>query len=371
MNVCVVGWYGTDTLGDRAIFDGILAVINKLEFKNKVYLGSLFPFYSKRMLFEEKSVFKTSAPNTDIEIFDIKNKSEREKTIKQSDMLILGGGPIMDIDEVGLIEKCFAFAKKNKKIAIIMGCGIGPLSDPIHIKEAKSLMEISDGIFLRNQKSVELANKILDSKGNILCMGDPAIISIENYCTDKAKQNYVAINFRDYPRMAYGENAPEMDDFFKRLIKECSNCFERVKLVPMHTFCIGGDDRKYLCRLVMDSINSSIEVMHKPMNINDLYDVYAEAQACVGMRYHSVVLQTILNGNNIVLNYTDGKDGKIPGFIKMLDTSFYDGRTFNLQERVDWNCQEIVGKLKEGSSYQYKKTNMLYSYVEAIKKIMK
>ena len=79
MIVSIIGWYGTETLGDRAILDGILCVLDKIEPCCKVNLGSLFPFYSQRTLREEESVFHESAPKIEIAVFNLKNKKDHTK----------------------------------------------------------------------------------------------------------------------------------------------------------------------------------------------------------------------------------------------------------------------------------------------------
>ena len=53
MRICAVGWYGTETIGDRAIFAGVLHIFNFFEGNIDVRLGSLYPFYSHRMLMED------------------------------------------------------------------------------------------------------------------------------------------------------------------------------------------------------------------------------------------------------------------------------------------------------------------------------
>ena len=51
------------------------------------------------------------------------------------------------------------------------------------------------------------------------------------------------------------------------------------------------------------------------------------------MRYHSVVFQTILSGNNYVLDYTEPNKGKIFGFLKEIDEmNFYEKRYISLQD---------------------------------------
>ena len=57
------------------------------------------------------------------------------------------------------------------------------------------------------------------------------------------------------------------------------------------------------------------------------------------MRYHSVILQTLGNGRNYILDYTEPNKGKIQGFIKDIDKiDFYKERYINLQNHnQDYN----------------------------------
>jgi polysaccharide pyruvyl transferase WcaK-like protein len=52
MNITIIGWYGTETVGDRGILAGILDIINISEVDN-IFLGSLYPFFTERTLSED------------------------------------------------------------------------------------------------------------------------------------------------------------------------------------------------------------------------------------------------------------------------------------------------------------------------------
>ena len=62
-----------------------------------------------------------------------------------------------------------------------------------------------------------------------------------------------------------------------------------------------------------------IIVQSKPLSLYETMKIYYDAEYCYGMRFHSVLLQTILNGNNIILDYTDPTKGKIIGLLKQLN----------------------------------------------------
>ena len=112
----------------------------------------------------------------------------------------------------------------------------------------------------------------------------------------------------------------ENKDFFriyKRIIGAALELNHPVKLVPMHTFYVGGDDRIILNMLEKDIGNGLVTVENNILNLKETMDRFANADICVGCRFHSVVLQTLLNGKNYVVDYTNKNAGKIKGFIDL------------------------------------------------------
>ena len=370
----IIGWYGTETMGDRAILDGIFAVFdNVYDGKMEFRIGSLFPFYTDRTLCEEEKKYSKTAPNAVFKVYNVKNKLERIRQVKESSMVIMGGGPLMDIDELSIIRDCFRAAKIYKKKTCVFGCGIGPLANKRNIKILKQILNYSDLVFFRDLISVEIAKKLYNRTYE--CLGDPAIISIEKYRNENIKktEKYAVLNLRDYPQNAYGGKCYFGKKEVNELIDLMVNDGYMVKLVPMHTFYVGGDDRVYLEEMVFDNKkNHMVEVLHKPLCLEEMYKLYMNASMCFGMRYHSVVMQTILNGNNAILDYTDKKTGKIYGFIDITNSlDFYKNRRIDIHEMI--NTEQIISiynELKVGKEHNYLYSRTLEKYSEEINKIV-
>lgn len=369
MTISIIGWYGTETLGDRAILDGIFIVLSKALKHFNIKIGSLYPFFTERTLFEDKDFLGKSVPIKQISIFDIKSDQCRYDAISNSDVVIIGGGPLMDLEELFLLKKAMLLARHKGIPTIIMGCGLGPLNNREYIDVVDEILSLATKISFRDNFSKEKAKLLYGCKHQIECIGDPAIISIENYKhqnTCNTSEKYVVINFREYPKSQYGTVLQDAFECECEVVNLLSEKFDNILLVPMHTFSIGGDDRYYLTKIANTLKHKNIKVQHEPINLKQLYEIYSNAYGCIGMRYHAVVMQTILNGNNCIFNYT-GKRGKIRGFLEKINgEEFYKDREFDLKEEKKISIESFVNKLERKEYFKYTYSHMIERYIRFI-----
>lgn len=370
MNICILGWYGTETIGDRAILAGIISLLSE-KFKGfDVNLGSLYPFYSERMIKEDKELYRLLiGKDINLKLFDSKHKKSLEKNIKCSDVLIIGGGPLMDLPELYMLKYAFRYAKRYNKKKFIYGCGVGPLFKDEYQKIVIDIAKLSDGIILRDTVSkknlLNYAKKFNEEINNkkIYTSFDPAVECAFKYkmYLSKLKQDKnidILINLREFPSEYSNSLISEnVNIVLLRFLENLSKEKRNVRLIPMHYFSIGSDDRKFLSKLVFNITNNKIyEVQNRPLSLIETMQYFYNAQLNFGMRFHSVVLQTILNGNNIVLDYTEPTKGKIGGFLKDIDfENFYTNRYFCLQkgDNVNINLNEFDNKLSSQSIKKY------------------
>ena len=352
MKITIIGWYGTETIGDRAILGGIITVFSHIFGVIEINLGSLFPFFSERTVKEDSVFFeKMTGKKIKIQIFDSKVPKELNRTIKNSDMIVMGGGPLMHISELHLVNYAFKQAKRHGKKTIVFGCGIGPISNKKYHKTLISILKNSDISYIRDHKSIETLKKIkggskLLKNKQIIVSHDPAVIPCLYYQqnNDRKQTDYTAVNLRKFP-VSYSEKELNIDnmiiDFLNKLSKNKS---QKIKLVPMHYFSAGNDDREYFYYLLNKiKDKSKFEVQNIPLNLEQTIQIFADAEINIGMRYHSVVFQTLANGNNYILDYTEPQKGKISGFIETIDkNSFYADRYINVQQakKIDFKFSD-------------------------------
>jgi len=352
MKITVIGWYGTETIGDRGILAGLVSLFYQSFGSFDMYLGSLNPFFSERTIAEDSSFFKDiTGHDIDIQLFNSKSAKQLLSAIKNSDLLVMGGGPLMDLSELFMVEYAFKKAKKEGVKTAVLGCGVGPLFSKKYRKSVMNIFLTSDVSILRDSNSKHFLKGIFNEFNNKMNL-EPIKVSFDPAVECTLRSNiiekniisvnmpfelpYIAINLREFPlEYSAQRNGENINNDLTRFVGDLADSFPNkiIKLIPMHYFHIGGDDRLFLNDIARELNRSNIEVQNTPLTLKETIHLYRNAEFNVGMRFHSVVLQTIASGKNYVLDYTEPKKGKINGFLMDVDkTGFYKKRYICLQE---------------------------------------
>ncbi|MEC0264319.1 polysaccharide pyruvyl transferase family protein [Paenibacillus anseongense] len=315
--IFIVGWYGTETVGDKAILGGILDHYSeKYGSENlDIYISSLYPFITERTVYELK-VRATVVPVYSEQFF------QRASVV---DEVIVGGGPLMELDELALIEWSFNLAKKNEKKTTVFGSGIGPLYSDEKKGAVKEILKLADSIYLRDNKSSNFA-KELTGRDDILNIGDPAIKYIQ-----KLKK---AVNISEVPNkfscflreltseyfgnLNYEEYISFKEKFEEGLARNIIYLSKKTGLKPhfyaMHNFVIGNDDRDFNYNFVNKYFsNIDVYVEDKLSTVETIVDSMRSSKLNLCMRFHSVVFAETLNSDFFAIDYTSG--GKINSYL--------------------------------------------------------
>jgi polysaccharide pyruvyl transferase WcaK-like protein len=138
----------------------------------------------------------------------------------------------------------------------------------------------------------------------------------------------------------------------------------------MHNFFIGGDDRIILNDIARQIDTERVSVIHTPLSLQETMSEYYNAAYCVGMRFHSILLQTVLNGKNFIVDYTNPQNGKIKGMMEKINMrEAYKSRYYSLH-----NGDEMpIIKLNEMSKFKLSEgliTNASDEYVRLFKQLI-
>ena len=283
--ITIIGWYGTETIGDRAILGGILRILSYGNIQFDLSIGSLYPFFSQRCLIEDESYYRQLAGGHlgSINIFDSTSIKALKREVETSNMLCFGGGPLMDIPSLEIMEYAFMYAHRCHVPTAVLGCGVGPLRNRKYIEIVKRILNIADIVILRDATSVETYH-LLSGERDIVSAIDPACFCVTHFLSASSDKwsagNYVAMNFRDVTNDQYGRQYVLIyKDYFVNLIEnELQKHEYPILLIPMHTFKQGGDDRYYLNDIASScSDHQRINVQNKPLSLYETMKVYHEA----------------------------------------------------------------------------------------------
>lgn len=347
--VFIVGWYGTETVGDKAILGGILS--NYECSPVKIIIASLYPFVTRQTLREIG--IKADVVPTHSLLF--------VKYSAISDEVIMGGGPLMDLEELSVPLLAFSIAKRFHRKRIVWGCGLGPLTQSKYLEATKRILLLASEIKLRDSASVNWAQK-LTSRTDIVVIDDPAkeyVLSRRLVLSRNIKpsSDILACFLRNWPRQYAAAYALEEyvqtknkfeSNLAERLVAACREYNLKPVFYAMHSFVVGNDDREFNRNFISNYLSDlNVDYEAKPVSVDEIIDAMLGAKFSICMRFHSVLFAHTLRIKFLAIDYTSG--GKIKGFladnnslhrrvaIQDLANGLFDSWNFIIKKALDEN----------------------------------
>jgi hypothetical protein len=238
-SILIVGWYGTETVGDKAILGSIVEVYKqKYGDKLNIIIGSLYPFITHQTIKELK--INATVVNT--------SNFEFIRYSKTCNEVIMGGGPLMDLNELYVPLLSFSIAKKYNKKRTIYGCGLGPINEEKYKKAIHKILELSSEIKLRDINSQNYALKHFNIS-NTEMIGDPAKSYLERFSKQRTpnKEKVLSLYLRNWEYLyakgsmsetEFASTKKEFEDALANLIKKKADELKVNKIIfnHMHNF---------------------------------------------------------------------------------------------------------------------------------------
>ena len=311
----IIGWYGTETAGDKAILEDIIYRLKTGNADIHITIASLYPFVTRQTLrelhYENCSIVETYSPHY-------------LQACQNTDVVIMGGGPLMGMEPLGFVLAAFATAAQAGIPTVIEGCGIGPVKEEVHLQTVREIIRLATVIKVRDTKALDwIRHNAL--RTDAARTGDPATGFVSRYDRRQAPRlvNTLACFLREITTEYIGDmNYHEFLAFREKFEQELSQMIRYICLIrnlkplfmPMHTFVIGNDDRDFARRLTKKHLSDmKYEIGHRIYSPHDILSVMSGADLCLCMRFHSVLFADLLNVPYIPIDYTGG--GKIAGFL--------------------------------------------------------
>jgi polysaccharide pyruvyl transferase WcaK-like protein/sulfatase maturation enzyme AslB (radical SAM superfamily) len=328
--ILIVGWYGTETLGDKAILYSVIQELKKVGIcPSRIYVASIEPYVTQYSLSEYE-------PVSDCSVVSLSD-AERMAKAGQFGQVIFGGGPIMSsIGYLIPIASIFRAVKRVGGQAVVWGCGLGPIrqtkKDFVNKIAIRQILRASDHCVFRDLKSLETAKTFVGAGfgEHWAAALDPAFhwvksVSPSNsqpHSVDGKATGKVGFAIRDLPVAEYfsdfdgdvQELKQEFDSAMASLMDRHSSV-SSVYLQCMHRLPCGGDDRLFYYDLLGAKAGEYGLTFEHKNPIQDVSDL-SGLDRLYAMRFHSVVFGLALGIPVVPIDYTNG--GKIASLCRAL-----------------------------------------------------
>lgn len=318
--VLICGWYGTETLGDKAILGGVLQALREAHGAIEPTLVALHPYISEM----------TRRQMPELQGCRIVDPEEGVRQAGGMDLVVFGGGPLMAINELAEMEAIFTAARLRGVPRVIAGCGVGPTGAAWHDESLEALLALADVRVYRDAKSLKLASEIGIHTRDDLVAEDPAFTWLQAQrpllsSAPPADRKVLLLGLRDFPYSTYARHlSPEACEAartrYEHAVMEALQTLAQrhpdlvIRPLPMCTNHLGDDDRWYYRRLfrgnerLKDRLDLSL--LGGEMAPLAYAEAFRGAHVALTMRFHSLVFALGLEVPTVAIDYTLGK-GKV------------------------------------------------------------
>jgi len=327
LRVLICGWYGTETLGDKAILGGVMQAIQlALNGKAEFTLVSLFPYVSEM----------TRRQMPELENCRIVDPQDGVRLASSMDLVVFGGGPLMAIDELADMEAIFTAAHKQKVPTVVAGCGVGPLGADWHNTSLRNILSLTSLRIYRDTQSHGMANELGIHSSLDIEAEDPAFTWLRHQratledLRPPEDRKVLLLGLRDFPYTAYARHLSEAEclkakqryehaviDALERLCQQHPDL--SIQPLPMCTNHFGDDDRWFYRRLFRGNASLAprldLSLLGAELQPLAYCRAFRSAHAALTMRFHSLVFALALDTPSVAIDYTLGR-GKVHSLAK-------------------------------------------------------
>lgn len=308
--VLITGWYGTETAGDKAILGELLHFLRRTNPNIIVNITSYNKYVTEKTFKELNERYEN--------IIDI--NSIPDKFIKESDAIIIGGGPLMAIEEMEHIRDVFLRANNAHTDRVIFGCGINVNLPKEYEVFLADILKLATKSFFRDRESLLLAEKYgIGGIRGFAC--DPSIAYVDRIVQNNPSKERKDISilvrentFEYSEELQLNDKNEEFCAMISAAAKKLIDEGYQISLLPMHNFFIGGDDRIFNS-CIREKINrSGCYLERSPLALNDLICKINDSECVVSMRYHGHLFPFAMEIPFFSVDYT-GPGGKVNNFL--------------------------------------------------------
>ncbi|BCD98331.1 polysaccharide pyruvyl transferase family protein [Marinagarivorans cellulosilyticus] len=357
-SVLICGWYGTETLGDKAILGGVIESLQASLGQNiKIVLVAINPYISHM----------TKLQMPELKSANVVGLEEGVRLAGSCGYCVFGGGPLMAINELAPMQVIFENAKKHGRKTIVAGCGVGPLGENFHNESIRQILLLSDIRIYRDNKSQDYAKTLgvpiqegevaEDPAFTWLTKPHSSVISNAQYVDKKV----ILLGLRDFPYKEYARHLPEHECLaIKSRYENVIVCALQtivglhpdviIRPLPMCTNHFGSDDRWFYRKLFRSASDLKsvldLSLLGPELPPQEYLAAFENCSVLLAMRFHSLVFGVAKGANCLALDYTLGK-GKVKSLAERFNVPVMSLQDLNADDVVDQINLFLESKTRE------------------------
>ena len=307
INLLIAGYHGFGNCGDEAILLAMTTNIKQMAPDVEITALSYKPEFTK-------SEYCVNA----VQRFNV---AQVLKTIKKSDIVLSGGGTLLQdgtstrslIYYLAIIKVAKLFGKR----VMLYANGIGPVNGSFNRRLVKSVVNTVDMITLREKLSEADLRSIGVSKPNIIVTADPAF-TLKSISDEKADEliakegvpvdkQLVGVSVRSWSRAMGGE------EYLDKLAQACDNIIEKGKNVVFVPMEYPKD--LDVSKRVMSKMKNKAYILENRYNPPQILGIVGRLDLMLSMRLHTLIFAAIKNVPMLGIIY----DPKVEYYLKVLE----------------------------------------------------
>jgi polysaccharide pyruvyl transferase WcaK-like protein len=319
--VLIMGWYGRETTGDKAILASLLH--NIAGHSVRILKSTYDVDYSRQTLNEIEAPTVRCLPN-DIASF--------VRALDWVDVVVIGGGPLKESGQMLEWSMRLTIAKSLGKKIMVYGCGIGPLHSAPVRQHVAQILRLADRITLRDAIAVTNATELGIPADRITLAADPAM-GFTTPSVKSAGRNgeplKIGVSLRrlskHYAPTGKAIEATRQESAFhdaaKHTLRRILQMNEaQAVLVPM-ALRRKDDDRVVLKQMQTElGHDPRISLIDRYASPAALLEHFKEFDFFVAMRFHSAVFAMLSQVPLVAIDY-DSQGGKTTGLMEAMGLS--------------------------------------------------
>ena len=367
IKIVLSGYYGFDNIGDEAVLYSILSALRK-------ELGNVEVTVLSNNPDKTKALYGVNSVNR-------WKMKEVAKVIKESDLLISGGGSLLqDVTSGKTVPYYLAIVKIAqfyKKKVVFYSQGIGPVNKGFSRWLIKQVVNKVDGIYVRDEASKKLLEEI-GIKKPVGAALDPVLgIEVPEGVKTKQASKTVGVYIRPWMDEVHDQNL--IESLTPGLVQLIEQGY-RLCFIPMHY----EQDREISSKLAKEVkkaaskvgtidkavLDQSIEVVDKMLSIQEVMVYTSSFDMVIGMRLHSLIMASASRVPVLALSY----DPKVTQFMKEMEVPYCIQTTELTKENFLQTLQQVEGSREEQIKHLNKvldaKKERIYLPIKRIKELV-